>query len=959
MKRFSRRLGCVFLLALAIAARAAVSAPPFPQDGSDLKADPAATFGALPNGLRYVILPNHEPKARVSLRLLVLSGSFEETDAQRGLAHFLEHMAFNGSTHYAPGTLVETLQRLGMSFGADTNASTSFDHTLYQLELPDTRPATVAEGLRIFSDYAGGLLLQPAMVNKERGIILSELRARDSVGYRTFVAQFEFLLGSTRIPARLPIGLTPVIEGARRADFVDLYNTWYRPERMVVIVVGDIDPAAIRAKVIADFSGLAARAPARPDPSLGTVLTATGVRAGYHAEPEAPDTRVSISVVTPYRHENDTAANRLKHLPRSLALAMMNRRFSTLAKAENAPFSRATADVEEGFNFFREASVEVDCKGDQWAAALGVGEQALRRALQFGFAPDELAEAVADLRNELVQAAQTASTRRSDELAGEIAESLVDRDVFTSPAQDLALFGPALDRVSCAECAAALRTAWGAPGRSLFVTGNARIEGNAPAAITAAYARSQAVAVEPPRGRVSAAWAYTDFGPAGAVVSRRQVDDLGITLVTFANGVRLNVKRTDFEADTIHVALRVGSGELIEPPALPGLGNFASLTFTAGGLGRHSTDDLERILAGRTVDASFRVAGDACTLAGDTNRADLLLELQLLAAHVADPGYRPEALRLARKRIDEIYRGLAHTVNGPLTLEVPRILASGDPRFGLPGREVMLARTLDQVKQWLNPQLQHGALEIAIVGDLDVDATIAAVARTFGALPVREPRPALAGLRHVTFPARPEALNYTIVSQIPKGLVAFYWPTTDALEIGRTRRLAMLAEVLSDRLRVRVREQLGGTYSPEASSRPSEIYPGYGLMVAEAIVDPAKAAAIETAVAGVAEDLSVHGVTEDELARAKNPMLTAIRESERSNGYWLMVLGRAQEKPEVLDWSRSRRADFSAITAADLNGLARTYLPAARAFRVTVRPTDAATGATAGAAPARGDSRAP
>ncbi len=936
--RFPRWLGPVLLLGLAMGARGAVSAAEFPQAESDLAADPAAQFGALPNGVRYVILPNHEPRGRASLRLLVLAGSFEETEAQRGLAHFLEHMAFNGSRHYPSGTLVETLQRLGMGFGADTNASTSFDHTLYQLELPDTRAGTLAEGLQILADYAGTLQLDPAKVEKERGIILSELRTRDSAGYRTFVAQFDFLLGHTRVPERLPIGLKPVIEGARREAFADFYNAWYRPERLVVIAVGDVDAAAVRAQVTAAFAGLQARAPARPEPSLGAVATVVGVRTGYHAEPESPDTSVSIAAVVPYHHEPDTAAHRLRHLPRDLALAMVNRRFATLAKRENAPFTRASADVQEGFNFFRETSVQVEGRADQWEAGLAVADQELRRALAYGFTPDELAEAVADLRNELEQAVRTAPTRRSDELAGELAESLVDREVFTSPAQDLALYGPALARTSCADCLAAFRTAWAAPGRSVFVTGNARIDGDAAAVIAAAYARAQAVPVTPPAARASAAWGYTDFGPAGTVASRRQVDDLGVTLVTLSNGVRLNLKRTDFEANTIHVGLRVGSGLLIQPADRPGLADFAGLTFIAGGLGRHSVDELQRILAGRTVDAAFRVGGDACTLAGTTNREDLALEFQLLAAQLTDPGYRPEALRQARKRIDELYLGMEHTLNGPLTLHVARRLAGGDPRFGLPPREVMLARTLEETRAWLTPQLQHGALEIAVVGDLDVEATIALAAHTFGALPARDPRPALDALRHVSVPAPPEQLDYPIDSRIPKGLVAFFWPTTDALEIHRTRRLALLAEVLSDRLRVKVREQLGGTYSPSVSSHPSEVYPGYGLLVAQAVVDPAKAPAIAAAVAAVAADLSTQGVTEDELARAKNPTLTAIRESERSNDYWLMVLGRAQEKPEVLDWSRSRSADFRSISAAELGALARTYLPPARAFQVTVHP---------------------
>src|SRR5580658_1250112 len=152
----------------------------FPQDLSDLRPDPAARFGALPNGLRYVVLANPEPRNRASLRLLVLSGSLEERDDQRGLAHFLEHMAFNGSRHFPPGTLVAYFQRLGMSFGGDTNAYTSFDHTAFKIELPNVRPATVGEGLKVFADMAESLLLRPDMIEKERPIILSEERTRDS-----------------------------------------------------------------------------------------------------------------------------------------------------------------------------------------------------------------------------------------------------------------------------------------------------------------------------------------------------------------------------------------------------------------------------------------------------------------------------------------------------------------------------------------------------------------------------------------------------------------------------------------------------------------------------------------------------------------------------------------------------------------------------------------------------------
>ncbi len=645
-----RRLLLIAALAVLVVlpARAAL---PFAQVGSDLRPDPAARFGTLTNGLRYVVMPNHEPKNRASLRLLVLAGSFEETQAQRGLAHYLEHMAFNGSTHYAPGTLVEKLQRLGMGFGADTNAATSFDHTIYQLELPDTATSTLAEGLQILADYGGGLLLQPAMVSKERGIILSEERTRDSVGYRTLVAQLEFMQAGTRVPERLPIGLTGVIENSGREPFVDFYNTWYRPDLMVVIVVGDIDGPSIERQIVETFSGLAPRSPQPAPTNLGKVADFTGVRARFHGEPEAPDTQVVVETVVPFTHPVDNAAYQVRFLIRNLALEMLNRRLSILSKKEGAPFIRAEASVGESFDLNREASITVSAKAENWVAAVGVADQELRRALQFGFRPDELKQAVADYRNDLEQAVKTAPTRRSDELAGELADSIVGKDVFTSPADDLALAAPVLDRVTPEDCAEALRSAWSAPGKYVFVSGNAKIAGDADAAVAAAFAKSSSVALSPTRVEANEAWAYSSFGAPGAVSSRTHVDDLDLTEITFANGVRLNLKKTDFEANTIHVTARLGTGQLTEPAGRePGLATFTTLTFSAAGLGKHSVDDLERVLAGKTVGSVLSTGPDAFLIQGDTDREDLALELQLLTASIADPGYRPEATRVARKR---------------------------------------------------------------------------------------------------------------------------------------------------------------------------------------------------------------------------------------------------------------------------------------------------------------------
>ena len=953
---YMRKLIVPFLASLAIFAvplRAADPAPLalpapkgllFPHEGSDLKPDPAAHFGTLANGLRYVVRPNHEPKGRASLRLLVLAGSLHETDDQRGLAHFLEHMAFNGSTHYPPGTLVEFFQRMGMSFGGDTNASTSFDRTLYLLELAHADDATLAEGLRVFSDYAGGLLLLDEEIGKERGVVLSEKRVRDSVGYRTFIAQFEAMLGTTLLPKRVPIGLSEVITNSPRERFADFWNTWYRPEKMAVVVVGDFaDAGAVEKMVGTAFSGVTARAPARAEPALGELAKFDGVRAIFHAEAEAPATGVSITSTTPYAREPDTAARQVKLLPRSLALSMLNRRFSILAKKENAPFVSAGAGVSEQFDFMREAVVSVSCKPEQWAAALAVGEQELRRALEHGFTAAELKEVAANQANGLDQAVKTASTRHSNQLADELAESLLDGVVFTTPAADLALLQPALDKITPADCLAALRADFAANGRFVMVTGNAKIPGDASAAIAAAYENSRAVAVAAPDAQQDTAWAYTSFGEPGKVTKREHVADLDIELVTFANGVRLNIKKTDFEAGRIRIGARVGNGAITEPPGQRGLASLAGGTFGAGGLGKHSADDLRRILAGKNVGVGFGSGMDAFSFGGGTTPGDLLLELQMLAAQITDAGYRPEALRQARKGLEQMYLSFEHTANGPMSTEVASLLASGDPRFGVPAKEVMMARDLDEVKAWLGPQLAHGALEIAMVGDLDIEAAIAAVAQTLGALPPRDPKPALAELKKVAFPAQPFAKDYVIASEIPKGALTLFWPTTDGMDVRRTRRLNLLAAVFNDRLRVKVREEIAGTYSPHAGSSASDTFPGYGYITASIDVDPGMVGKISDLVISIADDLATNGVTSDELDRARQPLLTSQKESLRSNGYWLgSVLSRAQEKPETLDWARTRTADTEAITTAELSALAKQYLGRARVSRATVLPGAAA-----------------
>jgi zinc protease len=935
--RFPRTAFLLFIL-LALGLGVAQSA--------ELQPEAAVRFGTLDNGVRYAVMANHVPQSRASLRLGVTVGSLDETGEERGVAHFLEHLAFNGSRNFPPGTLVEYFQRLGMGFGTDSNASTNYDRTIYQLDLPDTRPQTVAQAFTVFEDFADRLLLMRESVEKERDIILSEARTRDSKGQRTYHDEMSFLMPDALVSQRHPIGLKEIISTVSRERIKEFYDAWYRPENLVVVAVGDFDPAAVEKQLKEGFASLQARSPARKKTDLGKLTPIANTTVRLYPDPEASTVSISIETVAPYAHQPDTLERRKQDLVREVTIAMLNRRLAMLAQQPGAPFIGARASVDEQFDFYRTTSIGAGANPAQWRAALAVIEQELRRALEHGFAKTELDETVRIYRNLIEQASAMTPTLDSRAIAGRLTDSMIDRAVFTLPTTEEAFLKPMLERITPQECLDALRAVWNAQAaRHIYVAGNLTLD-EPEKQILAAYDASHATPVTAWKWQAEGTFAYTDFGPPGPVAGTQKIDDLDVTLVQFKNGVRLNLKHTDFEAGSIHVSIRVGSGKLTEPRDRPGLADMAVDIMGDGGLGRHSAEELRRLLAGKTVGMRFDVDEDALSLGGSTRQADLLLQLQVLCALVTDPGYRPEALRRYRENAERFYAGLTHDVGGPMRTDASLFLANGDPRFGVPDKAVVLNRTMDEVRAWLTPQFAEGPVEIAIVGDLDIKAAIAAVARTFGALPERAARPAYAAERKVAYPAPPASRSYTVQTTIPRGIAQVVWAATDGMDIDRERRLGLLAVVLQDRLRVRLREELGATYSPNARTNLSDTYPGYGFIRASASVAPERAQAVIQAIKAVGDELAEHGVTADELTRAKAPAMTSLRESLRSNGYWLRLLASVQEQPQRADWARTRVAAFDAITVQDLNAAAVQYLKPERAFDFISLPRQSAAGAT-------------
>ena len=920
----------------------AADAIPLPQEGSDIPADPAVKWGVLKNGLRYAILPNTEPPNRVSMRLFVDAGSLMENDDQQGLAHFLEHMAFNGTKNFPPGEMVEYFQRLGMGFGNHTNAHTSFNETVYKLELPKTDAAMLDEGMKLLRDYADGMLLLPDEIDDERGIILSEKRTRDSVSWRTFVEQIKFAFPGQSISSRMPIGTDEVISSAPRERFVEFYENWYTPNRMAVIVVGDVEVAAIEKLVSTHFASMAVREK-RATPPMGEMSKRT-FASHYHHEVEAGETSVSIEVLKPRVDPPDNGERRLFDLNLMIASQMIDRRLERIAKADDAPISGASMSAGDFFDlgFALYSSIEADCKAENWEKAIAVIEQELRRAIEHGFTASELAEARANIQRMYEDAAKQMGTRQSRELADQIAGRLGSRRIFTSPADDLPRVTASLEAITLESCREHLAGLWGSANETLvLVSGNAVIADPLPT-IEAAYKGSQAIAVTAPENKAVGEFAYGKLPEPGKVAERKEVDDLAITQLRFENNVRVNLKVTDFEDETVYVKARIGSGLITEKVA--GLSFLLGSTFTNGGLEAHSQDDLQALFAGKSVEVNFSVDDDAFTLAGQTTPAGLDDQLKLMRAYVTNPGFREEAVTEFKRALDYLYQQLERTPGGFAQDEVAQFLHSGDARFGYPPRPAVESLTTAQAKEWIMPELAGGYCEITIVGSFDKEAAIAQLAATFGNLAERAAKkPDYTAERLVKFPAG-TTKEFLFDSEIPKAMAVVQWPTIDIFDIEKTRRLGMLSAIIDDRLRVKIREELGDAYSPFAHNLPSDTWTHYGYLFASVTIDPAQAGPVTEVVTEIAKDLATgNSITADELERAKKPQVTSIEEMRRTNRYWMSsVMESSQEYPARLDWSRSFVDDYQNITVDEVNALAAEFLKSDKQVNVIIKPAPVA-----------------
>jgi zinc protease len=908
-------------------------------DKTDLTPDPAVRFGVLPNGMRYAIMRNATPKANAVVRMRFDVGSTADDEAQRGQAHFLEHMAFNGSKRIPEGEMIKLLERAGLAFGADTNASTGFTETIYKLDLPKVTDELINTALMIMRETASELTISPAAVERERGIIQGERTARENFGLRQIRDQINFLVPGTPISKGLPIGTEKTIAATTAVGLRSLYERYYSPERATLVFVGDVDPSAIEAKIIKQFADWKAKNPVKGDPAKGTIAANRPTSTHLFVDADVP-TSISISAVKPFDESIDNKAKRVRITAEALANAMLNRRLAGLSRKADASFTGAGSSISNFFSTARVASISVTAKDRDWKAAINVGEQELRRALLHGFSEGEYKEQVANFRTAIKNAADQAGTRQSGRLADQIVGTLDQNNIFTDPASDLALFEATVGTIRVADVTAAFRAAWQGAQPQVFVAHNQQIAGG-DTELANAFTASTKLAVAPIASNDNKAFAHTNFGTPGTIAADARIADLDVRTIRFANNVRLNFKKTDFEAGKVHVSVRVGGGLLEFPQQPEGLSTFMGAVFNAGGTEAHSADELQSILAGRTVTYGVAAGLDAFQAGNVTTPQDLELQLQLFAAAFTAPGFRTEGEAQWRNLIGVFLPTLDSQPFGVFQRDVSRILASGDTRYGIAPEAALKALNFSALKPVVAQSFATGPVEIAIVGDIDEARAVSLVAKTFGALPTRSAdRPDYVKGQSVRFPTNRAPVTLTHGGKLDQGVSAVFWPTTDGKDSRLAAQLDLLGSVIGLMATEELREKLGATYSPQAGSNASEILPGYGYLSLISTVDPKQMDIVFTAVDNIAAALAKAPPSADLMTRARNPKLERIVRARRENGRWLALLDEAQSSPQDLDEYRNAEATLKAITPEDIQALAKKYMAAKDALRIKIVPRE-------------------
>ena len=924
------------------------SEDPWIYRGTDIPVDREWLFGELPNGLRYAVRRNGVPPDQVSIRIRIDAGSLHEREDERGFAHLMEHLSFRESKYLKNAAAIPTWQRLGATFGSDTNAETTATQTVYKLDLPNAHRAALEESVKLLSGMIREPVLSASTVSAEVPIVLSEMREASGPQQRIAEATRTTFFDGQLLSRRPVIGTTATLQGATPEAVKAFHDRWYRPENTVIVAAGDTDPEQLAALIERYFGDWKAPGKPTPEPDFGKPVAPPGAdpanpvgKTAVHIQPEAPRA-VSWAVLRPWQQVIDNLEYNRGILIDAVAQAIVNRRLEKRARAGGS-YLVASVGQEDLSRSVDATFVTVTPLTEDWEAAVRDVRSVIADALSMPPTQEEIDREVTQYDVVFANMVEQEAIQAGSKLADDVVNAVDIREAVASPATILEVFRGMKNRFTPEAVFEHTKRLFEGPViRGLVVL---------PSDGEGADEKLRQALLAPVEADGSSRLAaqeirFEDLPPIGtpaAPIAREPLGLLTIEKLTFANGVRALIWKTTNEPGRATVRVRFGSGYRAFTPEQAPYIELGEMALVASGEGPLGEEELDRISTGRKLGFNFRIGDGVFTFDGSTRPADVADQLYLFAAKLADPRWdaNPVVRALAAQKLS--YAGYDASPSGILSRDLQWLIHDKDGRFATADPAALDKVTPEGFRQVWEPILKQGPVEVMVFGDIDTEATVEALSRTFGALKPREEIPPQALARAERFPKTGEApvvLRHRGEANQAAAVVA--WPTGAGAEgIRESRRLEMLSQIMSNRLLDSVRERMGASYAPQVASQwPLDIDSG-GHLIALSQLPPEAVGAFFAEADAVAKDLAANGPQPDELMRVTEPMKQLLNRLITGHTFWMGQLEGASFDASRASALRGLFVDYTEITAADIQALAQKYLKEGGSWRLAVLPEEA------------------
>ena len=903
--------------------------------------DPEATLGTLPNGLRYYVRANARPARRAELRLVVKAGSALEDDDQQGLAHFVEHMLFEGTKNFPQQGITEFLATLGVGIGPDANAQTSYDDTQYLLRVPTDVPGVLNRAMLVLQDWAQAATFDPDAIERQRGIVLSEWRMHLGAGERTTDKLRQVQLEGSRYAIRSPIGKPEIIERAPREQLLRFYRDWYRPDLMAVIVVGDVDREAVATMIRNRFSSLTSPSPKRPRPTFD-VPERPGTRYAIVTDKETPTTAVAISDLRPARNQGSVGGYR-DLIVDQLFGAILDARLDELSQRENAPFLKAAAD-RHLFPMPRtkdEALMQALVANDGVARGLGALVTEIERVSRFGVTETELARAKQARLAGYERVVAESPDRESASRADEYTRNFLQDEALPTIWQELAFQRRFVPGVTLAEVNA-LAKDW-------FPDHNRLVIVSAPETAGVVLPSEQQLAAAVKTALNNKLEAYVDHAggdplmdkppTAGTIVKTTPRPEAGITEWTLSNGATVVLKPTRLKEDQILFRATAPGGTSLASDADFIPARVADDVVTAAGVGRFSDVVLDRMLSGKAVGVRPFIGEISHGMAGGSTPQDLETMLQLVY------------LRFTQPRSDSAaFAALAAQARGLLAnqLASPDIVFNQAIDSALSGNSLRRQpETPATVEKWdLAKSMAFYKARFAdasnftfvFVGSFTPESLKPLVEMYIASLPATRSKETW---RDPAIPLPTGVVERTIQKGIaPKSQVALVFSGPFPYDDRHLLAFRAMTLTLQSRLFDTIRQELGGTYSIEVSPDAHKLpKPEYTVRI-DWTCDPAQTASLVQRVFDEIEFVRRTTYQPGQVTRIRDALRREFERNSEDNGYLLNQIARRYADGETADLSSivNLQDRIAALTGEEIEEAARTYLNTKSYVKVTLMP---------------------